>query len=101
MPPKQDELAAQAHRTASEHSEEGDNPTGNRHAERALEHSDRAHELAGRPIDRFGQNRESSARFKNGSHCENRQRTAALEDGALALVSSVSVTAFPAGHAAL
>jgi hypothetical protein len=43
---KQHELAAQSHRTASEHNEKGDNPTGNWHAERALEYSNRAHELA-------------------------------------------------------
>jgi hypothetical protein len=43
---KQHELAAQAHRTASEHNEKGDNPTGNWHSERALENSDHAYELA-------------------------------------------------------
>jgi hypothetical protein len=40
------ELAAHAHRTAAEHNEKGDNPTGNWHAARALEHSDRAYQLA-------------------------------------------------------
>jgi len=40
------ELAARAHRTAAEHNEKGDNPTANWHDERALEHSDRAYQLA-------------------------------------------------------
>jgi hypothetical protein len=40
------ELAAHAHRTAAEHNEKGDNETGNWHAMRALEYSDRARELA-------------------------------------------------------
>ena len=40
------ELAAQAHRTAAEHNEKGDNPTGEWHATRALEYSDRAYETA-------------------------------------------------------
>jgi len=39
-------LAAQAHRTASEHNEKGDNASGNWHTERAQEYSDRAYELA-------------------------------------------------------
>jgi hypothetical protein len=34
---EQHELAAQAHRTAAEHNEKGDNPTRNWHSERALE----------------------------------------------------------------
>jgi hypothetical protein len=40
------ELAAKSHRTAAEHNEKGDNATGNWHAERALEYSDRAYQLA-------------------------------------------------------
>jgi len=40
------ELAARAHRTAAEHNEKGDKETGNWHAERALEYSDRAYQLA-------------------------------------------------------
>jgi hypothetical protein len=40
------ELAAREHRTAAEHNEKGDNETGNWHAQRALEYSDRAYELA-------------------------------------------------------
>jgi hypothetical protein len=40
------ELAAQSHRTAAEHHEKGDNETGNWHAKRALDYSDRAYELA-------------------------------------------------------
>ena len=43
---KQHQLAAQAHRTASEHNEKGDNPSGNWHNQRAIEYSDRAYELA-------------------------------------------------------
>jgi hypothetical protein len=43
---EQHELAAHAHRTAAEHNEKGDNETGNWHAERALEYSDRAYKLA-------------------------------------------------------
>ena len=43
---KQHELAAQSHRTAQEHNEKGDNPTGNWHAQRALEYSNRAYALA-------------------------------------------------------
>jgi hypothetical protein len=43
---KQHELAAQSHRTASEHNEKGDNATGNWHTQRALEYSNRAYELA-------------------------------------------------------
>jgi hypothetical protein len=36
---RQHELAAQAHRTAAEHNEKGDNPSGNWHNQRALEYS--------------------------------------------------------------
>ena len=43
---EQHELAAHAHRTAAQHNERGDNQTGNWHAERTLEYSDRAHKLA-------------------------------------------------------
>ncbi len=43
---EQHELAAHAHRTAAEHNEKGDNPTSNWHAERALEYSNHAYELA-------------------------------------------------------
>jgi hypothetical protein len=43
---QQHERAAQAHRTASEHNEKGDNPSGNWHAQRALQYSNRAYELA-------------------------------------------------------
>lgn len=43
---EQHELAARAHRTAAEHNERGDNPTGNWHNERALEYADRAYQLA-------------------------------------------------------
>jgi hypothetical protein len=38
---EQHELAARAHRTAAEHNEKGDNPTGDWHLERALEHGPR------------------------------------------------------------
>ncbi len=40
------ELAAQAHRTAAEHNEKGDDAGGKWHAERALEYSDHAYKLA-------------------------------------------------------
>lgn len=40
------ELAANAHRTAAEHNEKGDDIAGSWHAERALEYSDRAYKLA-------------------------------------------------------
>jgi hypothetical protein len=43
---EQHALAARAHRTAAEHNEKGDNPTGNWHSERALEYADRAYQLA-------------------------------------------------------
>jgi hypothetical protein len=43
---EQYELAANAHRTASEHNERGETETGNWHLERVLEHSDRAYQLA-------------------------------------------------------
>ncbi len=49
------ELAAHAHRTAAEHNEEGDNETGNWHAQRALEYSDRAYELAKEAHAKSGQ----------------------------------------------
>jgi hypothetical protein len=40
------DLAAQAHRTASEHNERGDNETGNWHLDLAREDSDQASEIA-------------------------------------------------------
>jgi hypothetical protein len=40
------ERAATAHRTAAEHNEKGDGTEGNWHAERALEYSDHAYQLA-------------------------------------------------------
>jgi len=40
------ERAAKAHRTAAEHNEKGENDLGNWHAERALDHADRAYRLA-------------------------------------------------------
>ena len=52
---EQHELAAHAHRTAAEHNEKGDNPTGNWHDERALEHSDRAYQLAKEAHTKSGQ----------------------------------------------
>jgi hypothetical protein len=42
------DMAARAHRTAAQHNEKGDNPTGNWHAGLALEYADRAFELARR-----------------------------------------------------
>jgi hypothetical protein len=49
------EKAANAHRTASEHNEKGDNPTGNWHATRALELSDHAYKLAQEAHNKSGQ----------------------------------------------
>jgi hypothetical protein len=40
------DLAAQAHRTAAEHNEKGDNESGNWHLDRACEHSDQAFKIA-------------------------------------------------------
>ena len=40
------DLAAQAHRTAAEHNEKGDNEAGNWHLDRAREHSDQAFKIA-------------------------------------------------------
>ncbi len=52
---KEHELAAKSHRTAAEHNEKGENPTGNWHAERALNHSDKAYELAQKAANKSGQ----------------------------------------------
>jgi len=52
---EQHELAAKHHRTASEHNEKGDNPSGNWHTQRALEHSDRAWVLAKEAHNKSGQ----------------------------------------------
>jgi hypothetical protein len=52
---EQHELAAHAHRTAAEHNEKGDNETGNWHAKRALEYSDRAYKLAQEANTKSGQ----------------------------------------------
>jgi hypothetical protein len=49
------ERAAQAHRTAAEHNEKGDNETGNWHCQRALEYSERAYELAKEAHAKSGQ----------------------------------------------
>jgi hypothetical protein len=48
------ELAAQAHRTAAEHNEKGDNETGNWHSKQALEYLNRAHELASEAHNKSG-----------------------------------------------
>jgi hypothetical protein len=49
------ERAAHAHRTAAEHNEKGDNPTGNWHAQRALEHSEHAYKIAKEAHNKSGQ----------------------------------------------
>jgi len=52
------DLAAQAHRTASEHNEKGDDTAGKWHADRAMEHSTQAFKLskeAHTKSDRIGQ----------------------------------------------
>jgi hypothetical protein len=52
---EQHELAEQAHRTAAEHNEKGDNQTGNWHSERALDYSDQAYKLAKEAHAKSGQ----------------------------------------------
>lgn len=52
---EQHELAARAHRTAAEHNEKGDNPSGNWHSQRALEYADHAFELAKEAHNKSGQ----------------------------------------------
>ena len=52
---EQHKLAAQAHRTSSEHDERGENPTGNWHSERALEFANHAYELAKDAQNKSGQ----------------------------------------------
>ncbi len=52
---EQHELAAHAHRTAAEHDERGDNPTGNWHSERALAFADHAYKLARDAHNKSGQ----------------------------------------------
>ena len=47
--------AAQAHRTAAEHNEKGENPSGDWHAQRALEFSDHAYEVAKQAHNKSGQ----------------------------------------------
>jgi hypothetical protein len=49
------ELAAQAHRTAAEHNEKGDEPAENWQTARALEYSDRAFKLAKEAHTKSGQ----------------------------------------------
>jgi len=52
---EQHELAARAHRTASEHNEKGENEPGLWHAERALEYSNHAYKLARDAHNKSGQ----------------------------------------------
>ena len=52
---RQHELAAQAHRTAAEHNEKGENEPGRWHAERALEYSSHAYKLAREAHNKSGQ----------------------------------------------
>jgi len=49
------DLAARAHRTAAEHNEKGDYTTAIWHAERALEYSNRAYQLAKEAHTKSGQ----------------------------------------------
>ena len=49
------DLAAQAHRTAAEHNEKGDNEAGNWHLDRAREYSDQAFKLAQEVHSKSGQ----------------------------------------------
>jgi hypothetical protein len=52
---EQHELAEQAHRTAAEHDEKGDNETGNWHSERALGYSDQTYRPAREAHAKSGQ----------------------------------------------
>jgi hypothetical protein len=52
---EQHEPAAQAHRTAAEHNQRGDNETGNWHAKRALEYADHVCRLAREVHSKSGQ----------------------------------------------
>jgi hypothetical protein len=52
---EQHELAAIAHRTAAEHNEKGENPTGNWHALRAHEYASQAYEHAKEAQAKSGQ----------------------------------------------
>jgi hypothetical protein len=52
---EQHELAAQAHRTAAEHNEKGDQSGATWHSERALEYSDRAYKPAKEAHTKSGQ----------------------------------------------
>jgi hypothetical protein len=81
---KEHELAAETHRTDQERNEKGDNPSGNWHAQRALENADRAYELAKEDENKSGQigSLEMSTRYNDGSHYENHQRAAELHDNA-------------------
>jgi DnaK suppressor protein len=54
-PAEQHELAARAHRTAAEHNEKGDDPTGNWHSERALQYAEHAYRLARDAHNKSGQ----------------------------------------------
>jgi len=51
---EQHEFAVQAHRTAAEPNEKGDNAMGNWHSERALDYSDQAYKLAKKPTPSQG-----------------------------------------------
>jgi len=52
---EQHELAGRAHRTAAEHNEKGEDEAGRWHAERALEYSDQAYQLAKEAHAKSGQ----------------------------------------------
>jgi hypothetical protein len=49
------ERAAHAHRTAAEHNEKGDNEAWNWHAQRAMEYSESAYQLAKEAHTKSGQ----------------------------------------------
>jgi len=50
----QHDLAAQAHRTAAEHNEKGNDSEESWHAQRALEYSDHAYKLAKKAHNKSG-----------------------------------------------
>src|SRR5579862_924923 len=82
---EQHELAAHAHRTASEHNEKGKNELENWHLQRALEYSDHAYKLAREAQSKSGQIgplEPISAHHESELLYENHYRAAELHDRA-------------------
>jgi Protein of unknown function (DUF2934) len=81
----QHELAAHAHRTATEHNEKGKNELGNWHLQRAAEYSDHAYKLAREAHSKSGQIESLEpmlARNDNELLHQNHSRAAELHDRA-------------------